>query len=47
MIVLEFLFMVMLLAVSFFVGFWCGKTYGTLDAMRNRIKKIWESHPVE
>ena len=41
MIIIEFLFTLILLGITFMVGFWCGKTYGSLNIMVERIKQLW------
>ena len=41
MIIFEFLFMLALLGIAFLIGFWCGKTYGTLTSMVDRVKQAW------
>jgi hypothetical protein len=45
MIIIEFLFTLVLLGLAWFAGFWCGKTYGTLNGMVERIKKVWDNKP--
>ena len=40
MIIIEFLFTLLLLALCFLIGFWSGKTYGSLAALWERIKKL-------
>jgi hypothetical protein len=43
MIIIEFLFTLLLLGITFMVGFWCGKTFGSLAALGERVQKMWRN----